>query len=90
MEGTYQREIIVQQPDFIIVKLTLEKDAVLPTHKSRGLTTIIPVKGEGILTRNAEAIAIRPGVSVELTPHDEHDLLAKTVLELIVVEVFLK
>ncbi len=90
MEGAYQREVITEQSNFIIVKLVLQKDVVLPTHKSKGLTTIIPIKGEGILTRNAETIAIRPGMSVDVTPHDEHDLLAKTVLELLIVEVFLK
>lgn len=90
MEGAYQPEVITEQSNFIIVKLILQKDAILLTHKSKGLTTLIPVKGERILIRNVETIAIRLFMSMDVTPHDEHDLLAKTLLELLNIEVFVK
>lgn len=88
MDDSCHREVLIKQSNFIIIKLILEKDALLPKHKARGLTTLIPLKGEGMLTRNAETIAIRRGINIDLTPNDEHDILAKTVLELLVIEVF--
>lgn len=88
MDDSCEREVLIKQSNFIIIKLILQKDVLLPKHKSRGFTTIIPLKGDGILTRNAETITIRRGINIDLTPNDEHDLLAKTLLELLVIEVF--
>ena len=88
MEESFHRELIAKQDNFIIIKLTLKKDAVLPPHKSRGQTTVIPVKGQGILMRNTEAIAMRPGINIDLKPNEEHDVSAKTDMELLVIEVF--
>lgn len=45
MEESFHRAIVAKQDNFIIIKLILKKDAVLPSHKSRGLTTVIPIKG---------------------------------------------
>jgi quercetin dioxygenase-like cupin family protein len=59
MEEAFRRESIAKQDNFIIIKVILKKDAVILPHKCRGLTTLIPVKGQGIIMRNTEAIAIR-------------------------------
>lgn len=82
------REVITKESNYLIIKLSLKKDAVIPPHKSRGLTTVIPVKGQGILMRNTDAIAMRPGINIDLKPNDEHDVLAKTDMEILVIEVF--
>ena len=87
MDDSCHRETITQQDNFIIIKLCLEKNATLPMHKSKGLTTIIPIKGNGILKVNGEIHPISPGVTVNLTPNDEHLLSANTALEVLVVEI---
>src|SRR3990167_5116151 len=88
MEESIHREIIAKQDNFIIFKLILKKDVALPPHKSRGLTTLIPIKGQGILMRNTEAIAMRPGINIDLKTDNEHDVLAKTDMEFLVIEIF--
>ncbi|MGH9488264.1 MAG: AraC family ligand binding domain-containing protein [Terriglobales bacterium] len=79
-----RKEVIFARPGTEVVRLSIAAGNAVPAHASNVDVTAVVVHGAGQFFLDGNAIALQPGVVVDMRPHQQHSIQATTDLELVV------